>query len=51
LFLTSEISVTPYRSTPLSISDILLSGDLLHDLLKIEMTTIEEERYNSRRYS
>jgi hypothetical protein len=51
LLLACEVSIAPYRPTSLLISDILVSGDLLHHLLEIEMTTIEEECYNSRRYS
>jgi hypothetical protein len=51
LLLACEVSIAPYRPTSLLISDILVSGELLHDLLEIEMATIEEECYNSRRYS
>jgi hypothetical protein len=51
LFLTCEISIAPYGTTSLLISDILVSRYLVHDLLEIEMTTVEEEIYDSRWYS
>ena len=51
LFLASEESITPYGSTPLFISDIFFSREFEHDLFQIEMTTIEEEIYDSIRNS
>jgi hypothetical protein len=51
LLLACEVSITPDSSTSLLISDILVSGELLHHLFEIKMATIEEECYNSRRYS
>jgi hypothetical protein len=50
LFLSCEESITPYSATPLLVSDIDFSCELMHNLLEIEMTSIEEEFYDTRRY-
>jgi hypothetical protein len=48
LFLTSKESITPHSTTSLLISDIDFSCELMHDLFEIEVTSIEEEFYNTR---
>lgn len=45
--LSSDKSITPYSSTPLFVPDTIDTSEFIHDFLKVEVTTIEEESYNS----
>lgn len=49
--LPGDKSITPYRPTPLFVPDAFDTSEFVHDFLKVEVTPIEEEFYDSVRNS